>query len=298
MSRRTLALTVLALLLVPTGVTAQSTGGAGPPVVDITGTDYEFRMPVTEVPAGWTTFAFDNQGTELHELVMARLPEDGSYRELRLFLGALDTLQATLEEGAIDSATYLRALKKHRPAWVPDLESMGLLAVAPERSADITLHLEPGPHQVICFLPDSTGQPHWQRGMRTRLDVSEESNTASPPDGDVQVTVADSTISTRGQMQSGTQTVEVRFGERPDSAQAASSAPLFLVRLSEGTTVQEVREQAEGSGGSTLEGAEFLGGLLPTPSGTPAYLTVDVEPGRYAWMGPPGSDMAKTFTVR
>lgn len=298
MVHRTLGLAVLVLLLVPAGLTAQATGSDGPPVVEVTGTDYEFQMPATELRSGWTTFAFDNRGTERHELVFARLPEEGSYGELRRFLGAVDTLQSTLQEGAIDSATYLEALKKHRPAWVPDLEASGLLALAPERSARITLKLEPGAHQVICFLPDSAGEPHWQRGMRTRMDVTEETNGVSPPEADARVTVSDSTISTRGRMGSGTRTVAIRFGERSAPAQASSSPPVFLVRLSEGTTVQDVRDQVGGLGGSTLEGAESVGGVLPTPSAATVYLTVDVEPGRYAWVGPQDSDMAKTFRVR
>jgi hypothetical protein len=52
---------------------AQSVGVSS--VVTVTATDYAFDAPQT-IPAGWTTFRFVNQGTQLHAAQLVRL-EDG-----------------------------------------------------------------------------------------------------------------------------------------------------------------------------------------------------------------------------
>ncbi len=57
--------------------------GAGGPTITVVGTDYHFAGLPTTVPAG-TVLAFDNQGDEVHELLIAR-KNDGvtqSFEEL------------------------------------------------------------------------------------------------------------------------------------------------------------------------------------------------------------------------
>ena len=294
MIHRAVGLIALALLVPLAGLSAQEASSGAPPVLDVTGTEYEFRTPATEIPAGWTTLDFENRGEEAHEMVVGRVPEEGTYRELRLFLGAVDTLQTRLDAGAIDSATYRKALKKHSPAWLADFEAglTGVLPVSPGREVRMTVHLEPGIYQAICFIPDSAGRPHWRRGMRTRIDVTGDSTGARPPEADAAVTVAGYEIEAEGQPDRGTQTLAVRFSE-PDSSGAESTPGIRLARLEDGASVEDVR-----SAGSLVEApAEHLGGTLPTSPGSTVYLTVDLEPGRYVWLGPEEEGMSKTFTV-
>lgn len=292
MLRRALGLTALALAAPLSALSAQETPSGDRPVLEVTGTEYEFRMPATEVPSGWTTLELENRGEETHELVMVRVPEEGTYRELRRFLGVQDTLLTRLESGAIDSAEYLEAVKRHRPAWVSDIEAVGVLPLAPGRSMRATVDLAPGVYQAICFVGDSTGRAHWRRGMQTRLEVTGESTDAAPPAADVEMTVAGGEIETEGRLRRGSQTVAVRFGERPSSAEGPPPS-LRLVRLEEGATVEEARAWDA----SAPAPVEFLGGTPGRPAGETVYLTVDLEPGRFAWLGPSELGMTETFTV-
>lgn len=292
MIHRTLGLIALALLVPLAGLSAQEASSGAPPVLDVTGTEYEFRTPATEIPAGWNTLDFENRGEEAHEMVLGRVPEEGTYRELRLFLGAMDTLRTRLDEGAIDSATYRKALKRHSPGWIADLEAVGIIPVSPGRRVRMTVNLEPGVYQAICFLPDSAGKEHWRRGMRTRIDVTGDSTGARPPEADASVTVAGTEFEAVGQPDRGTQTLAVRFAE-PDSSGEESAPGIQLARLEEGASVEDVWNSESLAGAP----ADYLGGTPGMPYGSTVYLTVDLEPGLYAWLGPEEEEMSTTFVV-
>ena len=297
MIHRVIGLIVIATLVGAAGATAQDGDSEGPPVLEVSAVDYEFQSPTTEVPAGWTTVALHNEGEETHMLEFARIPNEGSYRGLRELYGAFDTLQADLEEGAIDSATVRKAMKSHTPAWFSDMEYLsGPGLVAPGRSARTTVDLEPGTYAILCFISDSAGTFHYARGMRSKFTVTEPSNGASPPDADVELTVADYEISSEGQMTAGEQTVAVHFGER-ENPQEAPFQDVQLVRLEEGMTVEDLADWD----GSAPAPADFLGGAHALAAGNTAYVTVDLEPGRYAWVSNSTDEkegMKKVFTVQ
>lgn len=296
MIRRVLGTTALALLAGAVGTPAQDTAAERPPVLQVAGLDYEFRTSTAEIPAGWTTVELENEGEETHMLEFVRIPEEGSFRDLRVYYGALDTLRTDLEEGVIDSAAYRKSLKQHVPEWLPDAGfRSGPGLVAPARAARTTVRLEPGTYAIMCFVADSAGRAHVMRGMRSKFTVAETSNGAMPPDPDVELRLADYEITAEGEMTSGEQTVAVRFGERP----AAGEAPfqdIQLVRLDEGVSVEEVAQWD----GSAPAPAEFLGGAHQMPAGTTAYVTVDLAPGRYAWVSNSTDEkgMKRVFTVK
>lgn len=297
MIRRVIGLIVFATLVGAAGAPAQDGDSAGPPVLEVSAVDYEFQSAPTEVPAGWTTVALHNEGEETHMLEFGRIPDDGSYRGLRRAIGAFDTLRTDLEEGAIDSATFRKAAKRHTPAWISDMEyRSGPGLVAPGRTARTTVDLEPGTYTIMCFVADSSGTFHYVRGMRGEIAVTESSNGASPPDADVELTVAGYEISSEGQMTAGEQTVAVHFGER-ENPQEEPFQDVQLVRLEEGMTVEDI---AEWDGGAPAP-AEFLGGAHAMSAGNTAYVTVDLEPGRYAWVSNSTDEkegMKKVFTVQ
>jgi hypothetical protein len=78
--------------------------------------------------------------------------------------------------------------------------------------------------------------------------------------------------------------------------QGASSGAVELARLHEGTSVDSVAAWANVY--RARAPTDFLGGVIP-PSGGAAYLTVDLSPGRYAWVSHASQEkgMMKTFTV-
>lgn len=296
MTRSIVGLLALALLVGAAGAPAQDGDTDEPYLLEVTGLDYEFQTSTTEIPAGWTTIELVNRGEETHMLELLRIPEDGSFREFRVYFGALDTLQSDLEEGAIDSATYRKALKRHLPEWLPTAEfRSGPGLVAPDRTARTTVRLEPGTYAMMCFIADSAGKAHIMRGMRSRLTVTEASEAGSPPDPDVELTLADYEITVEGRMTSGEQTVAVHFGERPEAG-TSPFQDVQLVRLDDGARLEEVVQWD----GSAPAPAEFLGGAHQMAAGNTAYVTVDLEPGRYAWVSNSSDEkgMKKVFTVQ
>lgn len=295
MIRRVLGTVALALLAGATGTPAQDGAREGPPVLEVTALEYEFRTTTTEIPAGWTTVELENRGEETHMLEFLRLPDEATYSRLRRFLGVLDTLQARLEEGAIDSARYRTAVKSEAPSWASDPEARsGPGLVTPGRTARTTVRLEPGTYVMACFLVDSAGELHYMRGMRSKMTVTEASSGASPPEADVALTLADYEMSVDGRMTTGEQTVAVHFGER-EKPQEAPYQDIRLARLEEGVSVKELVQWD----GSPPAPAELLGGAHPLPAGSTAYFTVNLEPGRYAWYSHSSDEkgMTKTFSV-
>ncbi len=294
MIRRVIALAAVSVLCAVSGLPAQDGSEDSSAELEVTALDYEFQTPATEkIPAGWTTVELHNRGEETHVLELFRIPEEGTYREVRRYYGVLDTLGSDLEAGAIDSSTYRKALKEHRPSF--ELERAGGPGmVAPGRTTHATSRLKPGTHVMICYVRDSTGTAHIMRGMRERLEVGETSSAGEPPEADLEVTLAEYEMSVQGDLERGEQTVAVRFGDREKALEPPYMAA-HLVRLEKGMKADTVLQWD----GSAPAPAEALGGANPLQAGKTMYFTVDLDPGRYAMVFPAGdgSGSAKTFTV-
>lgn len=293
MIRRVVGLATISVLCVVSGLPAQDGSEDSRAELEVTARDYEFQTHATEIPAGWATVELHNRGEETHVLELFRIPEEGTYREVRRYYGVLDTLGSDLEAGVIDSATYRKAVKKHRPSF--ELERAGGPGmVAPGRTTHATSRLKPGTHVMICYVRDSTGTAHIMRGMRDRLEVGEASSAGEPPEADLEVTLAEYEMSVQGDLERGDQTVAVHFGER-EKALESPYMTVHLVRLEKGMTADRVLQWDA----SAPAPAEALGGANPLPAGKTMYFTVNLDPGRYALVFPAGdeSGSAKTFTV-
>lgn len=116
--------------------------------LEATGVDYEYEGLPDTVTAGTVAVTFDNQGTELHEIVLLRINDDVTQ--------PIEELLALPEEEAMTMAT---------PAG---------FAFAPAGESDTTfMELEPGRYAAVCFIPEGTtsmdmpgmGAPHFTMGM-------------------------------------------------------------------------------------------------------------------------------------
>jgi hypothetical protein len=126
--------------------------------VDVVTSDYTFDGFPAEVPAGVTSFELDNEGPEVHEIVLLR-KNDGVTE-------SFDELLAMPEDEAEGKATFVGVAGP-----VPAGEGAYLVA-----------DLEPGDYLALCFLPVGTtsldggpppeGPPHFMSGMTQEFTVA------------------------------------------------------------------------------------------------------------------------------
>jgi hypothetical protein len=121
--------------------------------LEATGVNYEYEGLPETLEAGTVAVTFTNEGTELHEIGMARINDDVTQ--------PLDQVLALPMEQLFSSITFT-----------------GAAFAAPGESDTVFLRLEPGRYGVACFIPQGTthdtegsGPPHFTLGMLAELTV-------------------------------------------------------------------------------------------------------------------------------
>jgi uncharacterized cupredoxin-like copper-binding protein len=131
-------------------VVATQDGGASEPAADQTFVMADFVYGIPDaIPAGRQTWHIVNEGTQPHEMLLARL-EPGAT--------ALDFAMAAFDPTAT--------------APPPGVPVGGLQAIDPGTSAWLDLDLVPGTYAAICFVPDAaSGRAHLELGMISEFTV-------------------------------------------------------------------------------------------------------------------------------
>lgn len=287
---------VAVLSLVTAGCTDQSPDR--PPTVDITAEDHEFTAPDT-VSSGWTTLRMHNQGSEHHLFALVRLPDRITYEDFETEVVApFDSVWSLVVDGTIDQEEAPKRLRPLLPDWYPDevMVRGGVGLTAPSRIGETTVNLEPGTYVLECFVLTSKGQYHALRGMLHPFTVTSATSEAKPPGADQELTVANLELEGVSPVSAGEHTFAVHFEKDP---QALPYQHLRLARLDEDTDADELAEWMTSLDPVMPAPTDFLGGPGHMPAGNTAYVTVDLEPGRYAWLlgVPPEQGEVETFTV-
>lgn len=257
---------------------------AGQHVVEVRTEDYAFYAPA-QIPSGWTTFRMTNRGAEVHFLILWRLPEDRTFDEYaEEVAGAFGDLLPQYRAGAIEREAFLEALGGRLPAWFqPAAQGMGGPGfLSPGRTVETTVELSPGTYVMECYMMNPEGKLHGKEGMLRPLVVTTEASGGSPPEADVEVTLSNYRIETRGELASGRQTIKVTVAEQPEGLLGHD---VHLVRLEETDSLDDVVRWMDWVDHlQSPAPAEFVGGAEEVPAGQTAYVTVVLEPGRYAWI--------------
>jgi hypothetical protein len=134
--------------------------------VDVVATNYKFDGVPATVPSGPTSFEFDNNGTEQHEMVIFR-KNDGETMTFDQILAIEDEAEA----------------EKHA-------QFIGATGGDPNDPEDLyaVVDVEPGDYAMVCFIPvgstpeavkaaedankEIEGAPHFTQGMKTEFKVS------------------------------------------------------------------------------------------------------------------------------
>jgi len=292
----------------PAGQTQASATPAPPPgVVEIRAVGKTFEGP-TRIPSGWTTFRFVNASSMIH-FALVDVPPEGITTEIftntvgQYFQDAMDGMNAG------DDAAVKAAFDRF-PAWIADLGRRGGPGLlSPGRTGETTVYLEPGHYFLECYVKSggvfhTTSPGDGKVGMMLDLNVTEEANGAAEP-------VANATLALRnagmelvgGELKAGVNTIRVDYVEQ-------QALPSFV-----GNDVHLMRVDSEDSIGDAdawldwraKEGLEdpapvtFLGGINDMPAGSHGYFTVDLEPGRYAFIAemphPQAAGFVLPFTI-
>lgn len=118
--------------------------------VDVVAKDYVFTELPAELPAGRTSLALDNQGTEMHEIVLFKKAE-GETRKW-------DELSQLPQEEQGSA-----------------LQFSGVAFGDAGTTAYTTVDFEPGTYIAVCTMPvggHEDGEPHFMKGMVQEITVS------------------------------------------------------------------------------------------------------------------------------
>jgi hypothetical protein len=269
-------------------------------VVEYVARDYAFVGP-TEIPSGWVTMRMVNEGQEHHFIFLTLLPEGKTIEDYASDVGtAFGEAWEALRSGAVDKAGAGAMLGGSLPEWYASAASMGGPGlVAPGGVSQATMRLQPGNYVMECYVKTADGEFHSMLGMAIPLTVTAEDSGARPPRADLSITLYNSMIEVEGTPTAGTQTVAVNFDEHPAYGLGND---VHVVRLDEGDDLDEIIEWMDWmnlDGLAAPSPAAFVGGIHEMPSGYTAFFTVDLEPGRYAWIAESGAalGMVGEFTV-
>lgn len=280
--------------------------------------EHRFEIERRTLPSGWTTFRFSNQAHVPHFFIVQKLPEaredltveeyvDGVSEPFQTFMDLINDPEVAFSEAL---GTFVSEVDPwYLDPGVTIVGGPGL--TSPGRTSRSTLDLEPGRYVVECYVK-TDGVFHSSAGMLDKLTVTEEESGARQPRADAAVSIGTAGIDveaasppgTEG-IRSGEQTVEVRFEDQTTYSHFLGH-DLHLVRLEGAVDHGELAAWMDWSATEGLEspapvGVEFMGGTQDAPAGATTYVTVNLEPGQYAWIAevpdPADKGMFETFTV-
>lgn len=262
-----------------------------------------FKTDTDTISAGWTTFKFANLSPMVHFLFFDYLPEGKTSEDLLAEVSPVfQESSYLLMEGENDSA---QAVFSKLPDWFSNVVFRGGPGfVSPGKTTEATLFMRPGNYVMECYIKTADGTFHWKKGMTKDLYVTSDTTDANPPQSPtIEITTNDNGLDITGEITSGKHLVKVNFDEENPGMIARD---VHIAKLDKNDDLQDIIywfdfNNAEGLV-STAENpapATFIGGTHEMPRGNTAYFTVELEPGKYAWISeqPTSKSTVREFTV-
>ncbi len=279
---------------------ASADAATSPDAVSVTAHDFGFDAP-DSIPSGWTTFRFVNNGAQTHFFVLDHLPEGKNLQDFIAAVGApFDSAWNGLQAGTLKKADVPALLGRMVPAWYGQVtQDGGAGLTAPGDTSVATVHLEPGTYIVECYVKSPDNTFHTSLGMARQLTVTSAQSGAAEPQADLEITFGDSGMQAPSSVPAGRHTVAVHYQK---AASGILANDVHVVRLKEGQSAQELAPWMDWMNVPGLRApapATFIGGVQEVPVPGTAYFTVDLTPGRYAWISENAENgMVQAFTVQ
>jgi hypothetical protein len=172
-------------------------------IVQVVAKDFRFEV-ADQIPSGWSTFEFDNQGHAEHFFLLQKLPDTVSYDTyVNNVTKSFDTVFDSIKAGST-KAEAVDLLLKLVPSWyftsVKQMGGTGI--VSSNKNTRVTLKLEPGIYAMECYIKEQ-GIFHTALGMISRLEVTTDRSQNIPPEADVELTLSNFKIDSKGELESG-----------------------------------------------------------------------------------------------
>jgi hypothetical protein len=244
------------------------------------------------IPSGWTTIRLNNLDNMLHFAMVVRLPEGVTANTYSDDLGSKfqKGYDLMLEGRNEEVAEVFGSM----PEWVTQLSYHGGPGfISGNRSAEATQYLEPGNYAVECYIK-SNGIFHsyspvpGELTMLFPFTVTDTPGNMAEPQANATLTINETgMILTEGALKSGENSIRVAFDTQ-------TRYPSFV-----GQDVHVVRVNSDADIDAALNWMDwqkpkgllvpspvtFMGGINDVmPAGSTAYFTVDLPPGRYAFI--------------
>lgn len=267
-------------------------------VVQVTTLDYAFQTP-RAISSGWTTFEMTNRGEQEHFMLLWRLPEGRTFEDwVEVVVRPFGQAMEQYEAGNVDREGLFTLLGEVLPEWFFEANTAGGVGLlSPGGIARTAVTLEPGEYVMECYVRNPDGKFHGELGMIQPLTVTGEASGATEPEADVDVTITNYELNVEGEFRRGRQTVRVQVLDDPEGM---LSHDIHLARLDGGGSVEEAIAWMDWVDSMQAPApVKFLGGAEDLPAGNTAYVTVDLEPGEYAWISESYSErgVVKAFRV-
>jgi hypothetical protein len=272
-------------------------------VVEIRAVGKTFQGPA-EIPSGWTTFRFVNASSMIH-FALIDVPPDGITTGLftntvgQYFQEAMDGMNAG------DEAAVNAAFAKF-PAWIGELgRNGGPGLLSPGRTGETTVYMQPGHYFVECYIKSdgvfhTTSPGEGKVGMMLDLTVTEQPSDVPEPLATATLAITNTGLAlVAGELRPGLNTIRVDFVEQ-------QALPSFvgndghLMRVDDDESISQAGGWLDWRTPNGLEDPSpvvFLGGLNDMPAGSHGYITVELQPGDYAFIAEVPDPAANGFVL-
>ena len=253
--------------------------------ITILAEDYAFDAP-DEIPSGWTTIEYTNEGEEPHLLVLGLMPEGKTFEDYAgEVLPPFDEAWHTYAAGEIDLEEFVGRFEAESPEWFGAVKYMGGSGlIDPGLTSEVTVNLQPGTYYLECYVKTEEGEFHIMEGMGRELIVTEAPSTVERPEAGINITLTNFEMTIDGELTPGMHTVAVHMTEQPEEGLPHN---VHVARIGPNVDVDELVRWVNWlaiDGMQVPAPTSFVGGINILEEGETGYFTLDLEPGRYLFL--------------
>lgn len=277
------------------------------PVVDLRAVGMLFQGP-TRIPAGWTTFRFENASPMIHFAMIDVPPPQVSLQQFTEEL--MIPFQVVMDAMNANDTAAVEAAFGTFPAWVAELgRSGGPGLLSPGRTGTTTVRLSPGRYVLECYVKTNgvfhtTPPAPGQMGMVLEFTVTGEDSGAPEPVSNATIALTNSGIElVAGELRAGPNTIRVNVEEQ-QALPSFVGNDVHLLRVDDADSLAAASAWMDWRTPQGLQDPSpviFLGGVQDMPAGSHAYFSVDLAPGDYALMAevpdPLGMGLVLPFNI-